>query len=269
MRIDLCFLSAVCTAGRAAESDRRGTRALDLHKPEKRAKAKSSTSSHRSSRRATKRAQKFGGANSKDVDTGVDSRGGEKVPSTKRGSFPVLVLNADYQPLSYLPLSVWPWQEAVKAFYLDRVSIVATYNSEVRSPSVTMEIPSVVCLRSYHKHSLKSIPAFTRFNVFLRDNFRCQYCGKRQKATDLTFDHVLPKKYGGKCNWSNIVSACIKCNGRKGSRMIKNIPDMALLKTPTVPTMHELQFESRKFPPKYLHESWRDYLYWDTPMEQE
>mmetsp|Transcript_28187 Transcript_28187/g.110746 ORF Transcript_28187/g.110746 Transcript_28187/m.110746 type:complete len:107 (-) Transcript_28187:1375-1695(-) len=75
MRIDLCFLSAVCTAGRAAESDRRGTRALDLHKPEKRAKAKSSTSSHRSSRRATKRAQKFGGANSKDVDTGVDSRG--------------------------------------------------------------------------------------------------------------------------------------------------------------------------------------------------
>ena len=93
---------------------------------------------------------------------------------------PALVLNADYRPLSYYPLSLWPWQEAIKAKWLDRVDIVAEYEDVVRSPSTELKIPSVVVLKDYVK-PMKRV-AFTRFNLFLRDEFRCQYCGARGGA---------------------------------------------------------------------------------------
>ncbi|KKK47557.1 hypothetical protein LCGC14_3153980, partial [marine sediment metagenome] len=65
--------------------------------------------------------------------------------------FPALVLNADYRPLSYYPLSLWPWQEAIKAAWLDRVQIVAEYDKTVRSPTTEIRIPSVVVLRDFVK----------------------------------------------------------------------------------------------------------------------
>ena len=77
---------------------------------------------------------------------------------------PALVLNADYRPLSYYPLSLWPWQDAIKAVYLDRVDIVAEYQAVVRSPSIEIKIPSVVVLKAYVKPQKRV--AFTRFNLF-------------------------------------------------------------------------------------------------------
>ncbi len=79
---------------------------------------------------------------------------------------PALVLNADYRPLSYYPLSLWPWQEAVKAVFLDRVTIIAEYDKVVRSPTTEIRIPSVVVLKEYVKPQKRV--AFTRFNLFLR-----------------------------------------------------------------------------------------------------
>ena len=102
--------------------------------------------------------------------------------------FPALVLNADFRPLSYYPLSLWSWQDAIKAVFLDRVNIVANYDRAVHSPSLEMKLPSVVSLKTFVKPSTH--PAFTRFNVFLRDRFSCQYCGTRD---DLTFDHLIPR----------------------------------------------------------------------------
>ena len=90
-------------------------------------------------------------------------------------NFPALVLNADFRPLSYFPLSLWSWQETVKAVFLDRVNIVSEYDHAVHSPSMEMRLPSVIALRAYVR--LDRRPAFTRFNVFLRDSFGCQYCG--------------------------------------------------------------------------------------------
>ena len=84
---------------------------------------------------------------------------------------PALVLNADYTPLSYYPLSLWPWQTAIKAVFLERVDIVSSYEREVHSPSLQMKIPSVIALKQYVKPS--EHPAFTRFNLFLRDKLRC------------------------------------------------------------------------------------------------
>ena len=102
--------------------------------------------------------------------------------------WPALVLNADFRPLSYYPLSLWPWQEVVKSVFLERVDVVAEYDEFVHSPSITMRLPSVIALREFVKQDRQ--PAFTRFNVFLRDKFECQYCGDHD---DLTFDHVTPR----------------------------------------------------------------------------
>ena len=94
---------------------------------------------------------------------------------------PALVLNADYRPLSYYPLSLWSWQDSVKSVFLDRVSIVSYYDRVIRSPSYSMKLPSVIALKSFVKP--QSNPNFTRFNVFLRDKFTCQYCGSNNELT--------------------------------------------------------------------------------------
>src|SRR3546814_5798745 len=72
-------------------------------------------------------------------------------------SCPALVLNADYQPLSYFPLSVWPWQEVVKAVYMERVTILSEYDQEIRSPSFSMRLPSVVARSEEHTSELQSL----------------------------------------------------------------------------------------------------------------
>ena len=175
--------------------------------------------------------------------------------------FPALVLNADFRPLSYYPLSLWPWQEAIKAVFLDRVDVVATYEQKVRSPSFEMAMPSVVALKSYVQQD--RTPAFTRFNVFLRDSFSCQYCGAGE---DLTFDHVLPRSRGGRTSWENIVTACAPCNLRKGGRTPSEA-SMTPRRAARRPTMFMLQDLGRRFPPHHLHQSWIDYLYWDIELE--
>ena len=174
---------------------------------------------------------------------------------------PALVLNADYRPLSYYPLSLWSWQDSIKSVFLERVSIVNYYDRVIRSPSFSMKLPSVIALKSYIRP--QSNPNFTRFNVFLRDKFTCQYCGDKK---DLTFDHLLPKSKGGVTNWENVVTSCSVCNIKKGGRLY-NKSGMKLMKKPFRPSMLDLQRSGKNFPPNFLHESWMDYLYWDIELE--
>jgi 5-methylcytosine-specific restriction endonuclease McrA len=179
---------------------------------------------------------------------------------------PALVLNADFRPLSYFPLSLWNWQEAIKAVFLDRVNVVSEYDRVVRSPSFEMRLPSVIALKEYVAGSRR--PAFTRFNVFLRDKFTCQYCNVRFQAEDLSFDHVVPRSRGGRTSWDNVVTACRICNLLKGDRLISE-SKMTLRTPPAQPTTWQLHENGRTFPPNYLHESWRDFLYWDSELESE
>ena len=181
---------------------------------------------------------------------------------------------AGFTILSRLPINYRPtpqcgiesrWersgQDAIKAVFLERVNIVANYDRAVRSPSFEMKLPSVVSLKTYVKPSTH--PAFTRFNVFLRDRFCCQFCGTRD---DLTFDHLIPRSRGGHTTWSNVVAACSPCNLRKGNLT----PDEARMfpsQMPFQPTVQHLHRNGRLFPPNYLHDSWLDYLYWDTELD--
>ena len=181
-------------------------------------------------------------------------------PSSLRRN-PALVLNADFRPLSYFPLSLWPWQEAIKAVFLDRVCIIAEYDEVVRSQRSAMRIPSVVVLKDYVKPQKRV--AFTRFNLFLRDGFRCQYCGS---TGELTFDHVVPRARGGVTSWNNVVAACAPCNLKKASRSLQAC-GLHLRQTPRRPTTAEMHAAGRRFPPNHLHRSWIDYLYWDVELE--
>ncbi len=195
------------------------------------------------------------------IERAARFRSAEEDPARNLSDCPALVLNADYTPLSYYPLSVWPWQTAIKAVFLERVDIVASYERVVHSPRWSMQVPSVIALRQYVRPS--EFPAFTRFNVFLRDGFTCQYCGSPQ---NLTFDHVIPRRLGGRTSWENILTACAPCNMKKGGRTPLQAKMQPSLR-PIRPTSWQLQERGRAFPPNYLHETWRDWLYWDVELE--
>mmetsp|Transcript_15913 Transcript_15913/g.56569 ORF Transcript_15913/g.56569 Transcript_15913/m.56569 type:complete len:207 (+) Transcript_15913:192-812(+) len=149
-----------------------------------------------------------------------------------------LVLNADYQPLSYLPLSVWSWQHALKSAWEGRVDVLATYSGgAVRSARQSFELPAVVVLRTYERPP-KNVPRFSKRMLLVRDGFQCQYCQKSFAPADLTCDHVVPRSRGGNTDWENTVAACRPCNHRKGDLSLQQCKKlgMGLLKAPQQPT---------------------------------
>ena len=105
------------------------------------------------------------------------------------------------QPLSVLPLSIWSWQETVKSLFSGKVAVVDVYpDMSVRAVNVDVPLPSVVALTEFVPQPHQA-PAFTRRNVYLRDGYTCQYCGKRFRFDDLSLDHVVPRCRGGKLEW--------------------------------------------------------------------
>jgi 5-methylcytosine-specific restriction endonuclease McrA len=176
-----------------------------------------------------------------------------------------LVLNADFRPLSRYPLSSWHWRDAVTAVILDRVNLVAEYDEVIRSPSTSMRVPSVVALKEFRQ--LDGYPAFTRFNIYCRDRWTCQYCGHRFPAAELTFDHVIPRSRGGRTTWTNVVAACGTCNLLKGNKTPEEA-GMHLLRAPYKPTRRELVYAAVPHEREKVHHTWLDFLYWDSELEE-
>lgn len=168
----------------------------------------------------------------------------------------VLLLNADAQPLSLLPLSTISWQTAIKTMFADRATVIKNYdNLFLHSSRITIPVPSIIMLNTYHK--LPSKAKYTRRNLYVRDGYCCQYCGKKFTPMDLTIDHVIPKSHGGKLTWENTVTACKPCNWHKGdSRHIKPV------RPATVPTWHALNQSSKSYSLTIPDASWQDFLQW-------
>lgn len=162
-----------------------------------------------------------------------------------------LVLNADFRPVSLFPLSTRDLERTIKNVVEGVVSVVAEYDEVVRSPSVTMRIPSVIALRTFVRGA--SRVAFTSDNVWLRDRHRCQYCGERR---ELTIDHVQPVSRGGRHAWDNVVAACGPCNCRKGD----TVGLMHPMKVPREPAQAELLALKRALHRSYVHATWVDFL---------
>jgi 5-methylcytosine-specific restriction endonuclease McrA len=128
-----------------------------------------------------------------------------------------LVLNADGLPVSVMPLSTIPWEEAIRYMVLNKADVLLFHeNWIVHSEKWETQVPSVIMLRDYMKakHSVR----FSRSNVYLRDEGRCQYCGTHVERKESTLDHVLPVSKGGKTTWENTVNACGPCNASKADK---------------------------------------------------
>jgi len=80
-----------------------------------------------------------------------------------------------------------------------------------------IRIPRVIVLLTYDKFPRGEV-RFTRLNIFRRDQNTCQYCGKKFPRSELSIDHVIPRSYGGKSTWENVVCCCYSCNKKKGGR---------------------------------------------------
>ena len=139
---------------------------------------------------------------------------------------------------------------------LSKAELVAKQNGKaIRSPSISFPHPSVIRLLRYYRVPYRVIE-LSRKNILRRDNYQCQYCGKKTHA--LTIDHVIPKSRGGADTWDNLVAACVKCNNKKGNRTPEEA-HMPLIRKPRKPN-HIL------FLKQYLgkvEENWRPFLFMD------
>jgi 5-methylcytosine-specific restriction endonuclease McrA len=174
----------------------------------------------------------------------------------------VLVLNKNGEPLSMMPLSMISWQVAIRLMALDKVTVLKDHdNWVVRSPSITMKVPSVVICSDYIKWNRQV--NYNRTNVLLRDNFACQYCGAMPPANQLTLDHVVPKSHGGKTNWKNVVACCKNCNSKKG-----NNANIVPKKMPVRPSYYELAAKRKKYPVRIRDEFWKSFIDWPEELIQ-
>lgn len=173
----------------------------------------------------------------------------------------VLLLNADAQPISFLPLSSVSWQEAIHLVYLDRADALHFYEDWfVHSPSVTMQVPSVMMLRKQVRNVRHWMARdhIQKELVFLRDMFVCQYCHEQFPRSRLTIDHVIPRVLGGRTKWDNVTTSCSECNCNRGC----DVTVQPRLK-PFRPTYSLLLRNMRQFPIAVPSEEWNFYLQWD------
>lgn len=166
-----------------------------------------------------------------------------------------LLLNADMQPVSLLPLSVVEWQESIRYMVLDKVKVLEWHEDWiVHSARWQTCVPAVIMLNQYQKpkHTMR----LSKRNIFLRDAYTCQYCGTTVTEVTATLDHVLPVSLGGKTTWENSATACKSCNYKKAAHVGKMKPKV----TPYKPTFWDLVAKRRDRGYHFHHPSWGNYL---------
>ena len=166
---------------------------------------------------------------------------------------------------SYQPLKVVSWQRALTLLTLGKVEVLEEYDWAVRSVTLVVKAPAVVRLLRVFRRRRQQV-RFSRVNIYARDRYRCQYCGERKPIGELTYDHVVPRRAGGRTEWTNIVTACQPCNLAKGART----PEQAGMHLRTRPVRPEwvpavtITVSLRSVP-----DAWRDYLYWTGELHEE
>jgi 5-methylcytosine-specific restriction endonuclease McrA len=140
----------------------------------------------------------------------------------------VLLLNNTYEAINVCSV-----KRALKLIFKGAAVIEEKNDGQIFCAERGYSNPSVIRLVNYVNLPYRTV-MLSRKNVFLRDNFSCQYCGNVFEVKDLTLDHICPQSKGGKTTWENVVTACKKCNGKKGDKFIGET-GMRLLRKPTAP----------------------------------
>ena len=164
---------------------------------------------------------------------------------------PVLVLN-----LNYVPINVCTVRRAIILLGKGKAEPLENHRGELHTVSAVIEAPSIIRLVYLVKRPF--LPRkLSKKEVFLRDRFTCQYCGK--KSQELTLDHVIPRRQHGSHSWNNVVAACAKCNLRKAGRTPVEA-SMMLVKEPRAPDPNPyLILQNRS-----ILEEWRPYIPWNV-----
>jgi 5-methylcytosine-specific restriction endonuclease McrA len=161
---------------------------------------------------------------------------------------PVLVLNANFEPIN-----VCDMRRALGLILADKAMLVLNGRGEIRTSSRSFPRPSVIRL-NLMVHRPRPVLKLSRREVFRRDGYICQYCGKH--TLDLTIDHVKPRHLGGPHLWTNVVAACAQCNHRKGGRTLEE-SGMNLFRIPVEPPASPMYIFGRHLPE---NSEWEQFL---------
>ncbi len=162
----------------------------------------------------------------------------------------VLVLNSDYEPLNVCNV-----RRALTLIHLGKVDILHHEGQRIRTYRGEIPSPSVIKLRQHVKRPLPEL-RLSRRSIFARDGYACQYCGVSSR--ELTIDHVIPKRLGGRSTWENLVCCCRRCNARKGDKSLAQT-NMRLRREPRRPR-YVPYISLTKYVAGQKNDVWRMYL---------
>jgi len=163
----------------------------------------------------------------------------------------VLVLNATYEPINVVSA-----RRAVVLLIKEKAELIEAVDGAIRSSSMRISVPAVIRLVYYVRiPRLLKVP-LSRRSVLARDYYTCQYCGIKPARSELTIDHVVPRSRGGKTTWENVVTACRRCNTRKGSKTLAEA-GLALRTTPERPRYVAFAMLSQL----ECNDLWQKYMY--------
>lgn len=191
--------------------------------------------------------------------------------NSRLARYSALELNADMRPIWYYPLSTINWADVIwliakgEQTGIPRIHVVDVYPGVyVRTGTRQFELPSVVShlkMRPWPRR----VPR-TRYNLYVRDNFTCQYTGVKLPLDQLNFDHVIPKSQGGKDTWENLVACDRRINTLKRNQTPREA-GLKLIREPYEPTPQKMYDLGRMYPPRFLHTRWEDFLFWNPKAE--
>ena len=166
-------------------------------------------------------------------------------------SLKILILNYSYEPLQFCSA-----KRGLVMVLSGRAEQIECDGYVVRSPSMSLQVPTVIRVLNMVKRKAGKSVYFSKKNILGRDNFTCQYCGDQEYP--LTVDHIIPKSRGGKTTWTNVVVACKPCNMKKGNRTDREA-GMRLSKIPGRPNFSFHRLVVPVGPTSHV-ESWMKYL---------
>lgn len=161
-----------------------------------------------------------------------------------------LLLDQGYQPIKDIH-----WHKAISMIFKEKVDILSEHNWEIRAATCSFTAPSVIRLKD-RRVDMSRFLKLSRTNIYARDRHICQYCDELFKKSELTFDHVVPKSFGGRTTWENIVTCCRDCNYSKADRTPQQA-SMRLIRKPKYPSHISL---IDRYSPGSIPEDWLVYL---------
>jgi 5-methylcytosine-specific restriction endonuclease McrA len=164
--------------------------------------------------------------------------------------FKTLKLDASFRPVEVIDAI-----EALVLCIVGKAAAIENYSDAVKTVTESFALPSVIALKRVVKFKFTTM-ACKRPNIMWRDDYRCQYCAKHLAPEKLTIDHVIPRSKGGKNTWFNLVTACKKCNQKKGN-FTPEQAGMKLIRPPYRPKTHILRTVKKS----QIAPVWKEYLW--------